>query len=128
MSATMPPAQKSTLQTISVMSWIALGANATEFLASLFTFFGEIFDQSFYGFDSKGKPVLLNWRRSYLWLSLWSATWGITGIQSFLMTNFFGIVLPPIYKTVAMWGYVVSGSIGLLISITTIALGVNSNT
>ena len=44
------------------------------------------------------------------------------------MTNVFGFVLPPIYKTVAMWGYVVSGSIGLIISIITIALGVNFNT
>ena len=109
------------------MSWIALGANATEFLASLMTFFGEVFDQSFVGYDGKGKPIVLNWRKSYLWLSLWSATWGITGIQNFVIREIFGIVLPPIYQTVAMWGYIVSGSIGLLISIITISLGVDFN-
>lgn len=109
------------------MSWIALGANATEFLASLFTFFGEVFDQSFIGYDLKGNPIALNWRKSYLWLSLWSATWGITGIQNFVIREIFGIVLPPIYKTVEMWGYIVSGSIGLIISIITISLGVDFN-
>jgi hypothetical protein len=34
------------------VAWIALGANATEFIASLATFFGDIYDKSFQGLDA----------------------------------------------------------------------------
>lgn len=39
-----PPAQKGGFQKISILAWIALGANATEFIAALTTFFGDIYD------------------------------------------------------------------------------------
>jgi hypothetical protein len=109
------------------LAWIALGANATEFIASLTTFFGDIYDKSFKGLDAQGKTVPLVWRQSYVWLALWSATWGITGIQKFLMQNVFGIALPPIYQTVQTWGYIGSGAIGLIIDIIALATGLSFN-
>jgi hypothetical protein len=109
------------------MSWIALGANSIEFLASLLTFFGEIFDKSFVGYNAQGQPVNLAWRKSYLWLSIWSTTWGITGIQNFVISSVLGVCMPKIYAAVAMWGYIVSGSVGLIMSIVTIALGYDFN-
>jgi len=35
--------------------------------------------------------------------------------------------MPKIYGIVAMWGYIISGSVGLLMSIITISLGVDYN-
>ena len=69
----------------------------------------------------------LVWRQSYVWLGLWTVTWGITGIQKFLMQHIFGMALPPIYQTIQTWAYIGSGAIGLIINIIAIATGLSYN-
>ena len=48
------PPQHSGPHKIPLLAWIALGANATEFIAALATFFDDIYDKSFYGLNAQG--------------------------------------------------------------------------
>jgi hypothetical protein len=112
---------------VPLTSWIVFGGFVSQFLGGLITVAANsatnLFTPAGYSFNpTTANKSGLRVERTYVWLSLWSLTFGATGIHDFFI-GVSGSMYPPMIEFIVCVTYLVSALVGVVLAIIDFAAG-----